>query len=117
MKVKSLVTGATLIASLVVGGCAQSDDVAQPVAGDLSLIEAQSGARYDYVIVGEVVVEAPGSGVWDEPDGVAIGRIQEGNYPVYASDDGWLQVALVEEKSGPTFGWVPASSVKFIVGS
>lgn len=116
MKVKILFTGALLIAALLAGGCTKSEEAAQPTKGDLSLIQAQSGPQSGYVTIGEAVVEDPGSGVWDRPDGVTIGRVPPGTYPVYASDDGWLQVAIVEENLGSHFGWLPASSAKFHVG-
>lgn len=116
MHAKALFISALLTVILLAGGCAKSEEAAQSTAGDLSLIQAQSGAQSGYVTIGEAVVEDPGSSVSDRPAGVTIGRVSPGSYPVYASNDGWLQVALAEGKSGPRFGWIPASSAQFHVG-
>ena len=114
-------------AAFQAAGCSASDE-AKPVAGDLSLITAQSAPQDGLTAIGTAAVSDPGAGVWDEPDGVTIGRITPGNYPVYGSRDGWLQIALTNDDtarnstdednntdSGAAFGWVPATEVKLSV--
>ena len=113
--------------AFLAAGCSASDE-AKPVAGDLSLITAQSAPQDGLTAIGTAAVSDPGAGVWDEPDGVTIGRITPGNYPVYASRDGWLQIALTRSSTddnehdentdtdlGAAFGWIPATEVKLSV--
>lgn len=116
LRAVTLLAGTGLTAALLLGGCAEPLDEAQSTAGDLSPVEAQTVPQSGLVSIGEATAQAPGSGVWDEPDGVTIGRISEGTYPVYASENGWLRIALVNENLEPAFGWVPANSVRFRVG-
>ena len=120
MLVKRLVTaGSAVAALLVMSACSHSPVEAEPV-GDLSAIEVQSGSQSSgeapFVAIGQARVLDPGTGVWDEPDGVTIGRLPAASFPAYATAGEWVQISYVNADWEPTLVWVPLSSVQLEVG-
>lgn len=100
----------TTILGLV--GCTSSSSYVEEVEGSLELQQVQSEESGSFTSIGTVIVEGPGSAIFDIPDGVTVGRVGEGEYQVYGVTDGWFQLELVEEEVS-TFVWVPPNSAKY----
>ena len=111
MKVRVSAVAILLTTVLGLAGCGSGEPAADDVVGSLELQQAQSSVNEEFVQIGTLVVESPVP-VYDVPDGVTVGRIGEGEYPVYDEVDGWFQVELVEEDSN-SFGWVPPNNGKY----
>lgn len=87
------------LGSLVIGlaGCSSSLPSA---TGNLSVVYSQSGElsqssdQTNRKSIGEISINDPGSGVWDEPNGVTVGRVKKGSYLVYSVKDNWYQIGI-----------------------
>lgn len=114
MKVRLGVTALLLTSVLGLAGCGNNNTAEEDVVGSLELQQAQSGVNVEYEPVGELVVEESGAPIYDSFDGVSVGRIGEGEYPVYDVTKGWLQVELAEVgEDSDSFVWVPPNNGKY----
>lgn len=121
-KVFSAVAVLLVAAAGLTAGCSTTEEQADTPAGNLQSRDVSTQSSDDVISIGTVQVQEPGSGLWDKPDGVTIGRVEPGEYPVYGAQDGWFQVkvAATEPQSqegdnvaSPAYAWVPGSSVSF----
>lgn len=115
MKRKTLMFTSAVVVLFAASACSTGSTAAE-ATGDLSTIQAQSQGLPALREIGRIHVQEPGTGVWDYPEGVTVGRLADGTYPVYETRDGWLEVAIVGQNSEPAFGWVPAVGVQLEVG-
>ena len=99
-------------AALLAGGagCSTTSSVPEGV-GDLTPVEAAS-IQSGFTQIGVIHTIDPGAPVFDTPDGVTIGSVEVGDFPVYDARGGWYMTA-VDTCDGVVFGWVPPSAVTF----
>lgn len=102
------------LAVLLVAGCTTAPT--EPTGGTLDLLEVPVGPQSGLVKVADAAVGHPGTGVWDSPDGVTVGRLPEGTYAVYGADTEWLQIQYLDGNGEASFGWIPTANTKLDIG-
>lgn len=103
-KIKVLIV--PLLSLLLLSGCSSP---VEEVAGNLEEVSLSEEELIDQrLVIGVANVKEPGSGLFDEPDGVTIGRIPPGDYSVVKMESNWALIYLPTDDS--TYGWIPLTS-------
>ena len=125
MKNKLALLAIVPLSLLLLTGCSHSEEKVEG-AGNLSEINVSQpvdGATFlsSDIQVGVAVAEDP-IPVFDEPDGVTIGRLPAGDYTIVQTKDFWVSIVISQYKTKTgdlvsQTGWVPESEVKMLIGS